>query len=98
MKLGPYIHAPLGMNYNNFADPLTFAVAPPPGHKLNLSNTLVYNQTPEKLMTSVLRLVLIVNICCYLLVHQINVVNIFVIPAKHQDVSIVTMSMLASRH
>ena len=39
------------MNCNNFGDPPTFHLAHSSGQNLNLSNTLVYDQIPAKLMT-----------------------------------------------
>ena len=40
----------LQMNYNNSGNPLTFHLISP-GQSCNLSNTLLYNQKPAKLMT-----------------------------------------------
>ncbi len=46
------IHVPLRMNYNNFGDPLTFHLAPSSGPNFILSNTVVYDQIPAKLVTA----------------------------------------------
>ncbi len=50
MKFGTDIHVPL-MNCKLFGDLLTFHLAPSSGQHFDLSKTLVYDQTPAKLMT-----------------------------------------------
>ncbi len=49
IKFGP--PCPLRMNCNNFAHRLTFLLAPSSGQNFSLSNTLVYDHIPEKVMT-----------------------------------------------
>ncbi len=51
MKCGSDVHVPLRMNCKNFGDPLTFHLAPSSGQHVNVSNTLLYDQTPAELQT-----------------------------------------------
>ncbi len=50
MKCGSDIHVPLRMNCKNFVIPWSH-LAPSSGQHVNVSNTLVYDQTPAELQT-----------------------------------------------
>ncbi len=51
LRFSQDIHAPLRMNSHDFNDSLTFHLLSPSGQIFFLSNTLVYDQIPAKLMT-----------------------------------------------
>lgn len=59
MKFGPDIIGAPTMNSNNFVDPLTLPLAPPAGHNVKLSNSLVYDRIPAKMMFKTLSFVFV---------------------------------------
>lgn len=67
MKVWTDAHGPQEMAPSDFSDPLTCPLAPPSGQKFYLSNTLVYDQIPAKLMpflsASVVRCVVLISKC-----------------------------------
>ncbi len=79
---------------NNFADPLTFIIS----SNFNVFNTLVYNQickTTEILISLCCTVCLVLISKCWhaiTITEMVNTVNI--IPARHQYVSTVTVSLV----
>ncbi len=53
LHLAHSIMPPLRMNFNDFGGPLNFHLVPSSSQNFNLSNTLVYDEIPAKLMTLV---------------------------------------------